>query len=199
MAGLKRCAPSKAIRSLSGLVSSFRRDKSEGRNRFDSEDCAVRLQLLIPMRWKITIAVALAASFVAYADERMTAKEARPLDPTASNIVGQFHQVGFPKYTDLERQVIERAQKEQDEQAAIYERVGVGKSVFDYPGLIALGPIRYDPSGPIPYSLTIGIRPHNSEFAKTFGEYRIEIDEKGVIQGKSKVQYSSDNAELPQR
>ncbi len=77
----------------------------------------------------------------------------------------------------------------------MYERIELGRSVFDYPGLIALGPIRYDPRGKIPYSLMIGIRPHISEFAETFGEYRIKVDEKGIVQSKSKVKYSWNKAE----
>ncbi len=97
----------------------------------------------LQMQWIGTTAVLLVTSLLVLADERESLKEVH-LDPTSSDIVGQFHQMGFPKYTDVEKRIIGRAQKVQDERTAMYGRIEIGKSVFDYPGLIALGTIRYE-------------------------------------------------------
>ena len=140
------------------------------------------------MRFLITIVIALNLS--ALAEEKPIAPTEIRFDAKSPDIIGQFHQVGHPKYTDVEKQIIARAQKMQDEHAAAYQRIAMGKSVFDYPGLIALGTTNYDPSLKRPYILTIGIRPHLPDFANSFCEYRIEIDEKGIIQSKTKVPYS---------
>jgi hypothetical protein len=140
------------------------------------------------MRSLIGMATLLGTFLAASADERSVLREVR-LDPASTDIVGQFHQVGYPKYTDVEKQIIDRAQKMQDEHDAMFKRIEVGKSVFDYRGLIALGPIVTDPDGGNSYTLTIGIRPHLVEFSETFGEYQIEIDGKGIVRNKTKVTY----------
>lgn len=126
---------------------------------------------------------------IASAEERSTLKEAPTLDPNASDILSEFRQVGLPKYTDVEKRIIDRVGKIYDEHTALYERIEKGKSVLEYPGLIALGVIRYDPKEQIPYSLTFGVRPHNAEFAKVFCEYRITFDAKGIVESKAKVAY----------
>lgn len=126
---------------------------------------------------------------LALSEERPILREAQPLDPKATDIVGEFHKVGLPKYTDIDKQVIARAQKLQVEHKDMYQRVEVGKSLFDYPGLITLGIIHYDPKAPIHYSLTIGVRPHIAEFADAFTEFRITFDNKGIIRNKSEVEY----------
>lgn len=142
------------------------------------------------MRWIITTIICMATLTALSADERAILKEMRALDPDSPDIIGQFKQVGPPKHTDIEKKIIARAQKMQDEHTAIFDRIEMGKSVFDYPGLIARGTIRYDLHGRVPYALTIGIRPHIPEFAGSFAEYKIEFDDKGIVQGKSKVSYS---------
>lgn len=124
---------------------------------------------------------------LASADDRASLKEPLPPDPEAPDIVAQFHKLGSPKYTLEEQRIIDRARKLQNEHSAMYERVEKGKSVFDYPGLIAHGPVRYDPKESPSYSLVIGIRAHNSVFAGAFREYRIVFDEKGIVRGKSKL------------
>ncbi|MES2981863.1 MAG: hypothetical protein V4727_06080 [Verrucomicrobiota bacterium] len=136
------------------------------------------------------ILMALAAfgtSQILPAEGQFEATAARPLDPDSPDIIGQFYQVGLPKYTDIEKRIIERAQKLQDEHTAIFNKIAIGNTVFDYPRLIALGVIRYDQQGQIPYTLTFGIRPHITEFAGSFGEYLIQFDAKGIVQSKSKV------------
>lgn len=145
---------------------------------------------LMPIRAIISTLIVLTTLVTLQADDRALLREPRPLDPDSTDVVGQFHQVGYPKYTDIERRVIDRAQKLQDEHTAIFNKIEIGKSVFDYPGLIALGVIRYDQGVRVPYILTVGVRPHLSEFAGSFGEYRVEFDAKGVVQSKSKVRYS---------
>jgi hypothetical protein len=141
-----------------------------------------------------TILLAIAALIVADVEaqeDRIKAIEARPLDPDAQDIIGEFHRIGLPKYNDVEKRIIDRAQKVQDEQTAIYNRIALGNSVFDYPGLIALGSIQYYQRKQFPYALTFGIRPHISEFAASFCEYRIEFDDKGIVKGKTKVSYEN--------
>ena len=145
-----------------------------------------------------SILIALAAlgtSQIAPAEGPIAATELRPLDPDSPDIVSQFHRIGLPKYTDTEKRIIDRAQKLQHEQTAIFNKIAIGNSVFDYPGLIALGAIRYDQRGQIPYTLTFGIRPHISEFAGSFCEYRIQFDGKGIVQSKSKVPHLFKTAE----
>jgi hypothetical protein len=134
-------------------------------------------------------------SHILPAEGPIAATEARPLDPDSPDIISQFHRVGLPKYTDIEKRIIDRAQKVQDEQTAIFNKIVIGNSVFDYPGLMAHGVIRYDQRGQIPYTLTFGIRPHISEFAGSFGEYRIHFDGKGIVQSKSKVPNAFKKAE----
>jgi len=135
----------------------------------------------------ILIAIAtLIASPVLHAEERMVPTERR-LDPNSPDIVGQFHQIGLPKNTDIEKQIIDRAQKLQDRHGIAFNKVEIGKSVLEYPGLIAMGAIRHDPRKTVPYTLTIGIRPHLSEFAESFREYLIEFDDKGVVLKKTTV------------
>ncbi len=131
--------------------------------------------------------VALGTSQILPAEGQFPATEARPLDPDSPDIIGQFYQVGLPKHTDIEKRIIDRAKKLQDEHTAIFNKIAIGNTVFDYPGLIALGVIRYDQRGQIPYTLTFGIRPHFSEFAGSFVEYRIQFDAKGIVKDKSKV------------
>lgn len=141
-----------------------------------------------------SLSILLACATLALSEESPIIREAQPLDPKATDIVGEFHKVGLPKYTDIEKQVIARAQKLQVEHTAMYQRIEVGKSLFDYPGLIALGTIHHDPKAPIPYSLTIGVRPHISEFSDSFREYRITFDNKGIVQSKSTVEYKWEKA-----
>jgi hypothetical protein len=136
-----------------------------------------------------SLSILLAFVTLALSEERPIIREAQPLDPKAADIVGEFHKVGLPKYTDIDKQVIARTQKLQVEHKDMYQRVEVGKSLFDYPGLITLGIIHYDPKAPIPYSLNIGVRPHIAEFADTFTEFRITFDNKGMIRNKSEVEY----------
>ena len=135
----------------------------------------------------LIVLAALVASHILAAGGPIVATEARPLDPDAPDIIGQFHRVGLPKHTDIEKRIIDRAQKLQNEQTIIFNKIAIGNSVFDYPGLIALGTIRYEQREQISYILTFGIRPHFSEFAGSFCEYRIEFDARGMVKGKSKV------------
>ena len=143
----------------------------------------------------LTFLLVLASSLTLVADEAVAVREARPLDPDSPDIVGQFHRVGFPKYTDVEKKIIDRAKMLQDEQAAIFKRVKVGRSVFDYPGLIAMGVIYFDPSAPGSYVLTFGIRPHISVFAGSFSEFQIRFNLKGVIESKRTVPSEWNQAE----
>jgi hypothetical protein len=110
-------------------------------------------------------------------------------------VIGKFHRIGYPKYTDVEKQIIDRAQKLQNEQTAAFDEIEIGRSVFDYPGLIAKGAIRFDPRVPSSYVLTFGIRPHLSVFAGAFNELQIEFDGKGVIKSKRKVPSEWNQAE----
>jgi hypothetical protein len=137
---------------------------------------------------KLITAFLLTCGALAFSEEIPLLREARTLDPKATDIVGEFHKVGLPKYTEIEKQVIARAQKLQNEHTAMFERIEMGKSLFDYPRLIALGIIHYDSKGTINYSLTIGIRPHIPEFAEAFSEYRITFDSKGLIRSKSRME-----------
>lgn len=147
------------------------------------------------LHWNLTIAVFLTCGTLSFSEENPILREARSLDPKASDIVGEFHKVGLPKYTDIDKQVIARAQKLQNEHTTMYGRIEIGKSLFDYPGLVALGKIHYHPKATIPYSLTIGIRPHIPEFADAFCEYRITFDSKGMIQTKTKVEFTGNTAQ----
>jgi hypothetical protein len=137
-----------------------------------------------------TILLAMTCWTLASAEDRPLIRDVRPLDPASPDIVGQFHQIGLPKYTDIEKQIIDRAQKLQDKHAALFNKVEIGKSVFEYPGLIAMGTLRYAEDNKQPYSLTLGIRPHHSLFADSFNEYLIGFDSKGIVQHKAKVPYS---------
>ena len=138
---------------------------------------------------------ALGASHILPVEGQISATEARSLDPDSPDIISRFHRIGLPKYTDIEKRIIDRAQKLQDGQTAIFNEIAIGNSVFYYPGLMALGAIRYEQRGQIPYTLTFGIRPHISEFAGSFGEYRIQFDDKGIVQSKSKVPHVFKKAE----
>lgn len=140
------------------------------------------------MRFLCTTIIAMNLSALA-AEKPIAPTEIR-FDANSPDIIGQFHQIGLPKYTDVEKQIIARAQTMQEKHTAVYQRIAVGKSVSDYPGLIALGTTNYDPALKRAYILTIGIRPHLPEFANSFCEYHIGIDEKGIIQSKTKVPYS---------
>lgn len=137
----------------------------------------------------ISILIALVSWSLASAQDRPLIRDASPLDPNSPNIVGQFHQIGLPKYTENEKQVIDLAQKLQDEHTALFNEVEIGKSVFEYPGLITKGTLRYTEDNKHPYTLTIGIRPHHELFAGCFGEYQIQLDSKGIVQHKSEVPY----------
>lgn len=121
------------------------------------------------------------------AKEPITPTEALPLDPDSQDIVKELHRIGLPKYTEVEKQIIDRAKKLQDDQTAMYQKITVGSSVFDYPGLLAISKIHYDESHPIPYSLLLGIRPHIPEFSETFKQYSVQFDAKGIIQKKSVI------------
>jgi hypothetical protein len=147
------------------------------------------------LHWNLTTAIFLVFWSIAFSEENPILREARPLDPKATDIVGEFHRVGLPKYTAIDQQVIARAQKLQNEHTAMYERIEISKSLFDYPGLMALGKIHYNPKANIPYSLTIGIRPHIPEFADAFCEYRITFDSKGMIQTKTKLEFTGNKAQ----
>ena len=141
----------------------------------------------MPVQAILTLLAILTTSLVIAADEPVAAREARPLDPDSPDVIGQFHRIGYPKYTEVEKRIIDRAQKLQDEQTAVFDEIRIGRSVFDYPGLIARGAIRFDPRAPSSYVLTFGIRPHLSVFAGSFNELQIEFDAKGVIKSKRKV------------
>lgn len=50
-----------------------------------------------------SILIALVSWSLASAEDRSLIREASPLDPNSQDIVGQFHQIGLPKYTDIEK------------------------------------------------------------------------------------------------
>ena len=142
---------------------------------------------MMNIQYILIAVVALSATHILPAEDRITATKARPLDPDSPDIIGQFHLIGQPKYTDNEKRIIDRAQKMQDEHTAIYKKIAVGKSVFDYPGLLALTKIHYEEKNQIPYSLLLGIRPHIPEFSGAFRQYSIQFDATGIIQMKSQI------------
>ncbi len=131
--------------------------------------------------------VVLSVLHIIPAEGQIEATEARPLNPDALDIIGEFRRVGQPKYTDIEKRIIDRAQKLQDEHTAIFNKIAIGNSVFDYPGLLALGTIRYDEHDQYPYFITLGISPHISEFSDAFRQYSIQFDAKGIVQKKSRI------------
>ncbi len=149
----------------------------------------------MPIRGMLSLLVALITSSILVAQEPRAVREARPLDPNSSDPIGQFHRIGNPKYTAVEKLIINRAQKLQDEHTAVFNKIEIGKSVFEYPGLIARGPINFDARGTASYSLVLGIRPHLAVFAGSFSKYRIQFDDKGIIQSKLKVQSEWNKAE----
>ena len=131
------------------------------------------------------ILIFLAISPLLTAQEQLAAKDTRVLDPNSPDIIGQFRQIGLPKHTDVEKQIISRAQKLQEQHAAIFQKIELGKSIFDYPGLISMGAIHHERDAKNPYNLTIGICPHIAEFAESFHEFVIEFDDKGIIRKKT--------------
>ena len=52
---------------------------------------------------------ALGASHILPVEGQISATEARSLDPDSPDIISRFHRIGLPKYTDIEKRIIDRA------------------------------------------------------------------------------------------
>ena len=137
----------------------------------------------------------LATASFSIADENAQIVRERVLQPDSPDLIGQLRQIGFPKYTADEKRILARAHALQSKHDAAFKGVIIGRSVFEFDGLVAMGVMNYHPDQKNPYSLTIGIRPHIDFFSKSFREYRIMIDKKGIVQSKSVVAYTINNAE----
>ena len=80
-----------------------------------------------------------------------------------------FSSVGSPKYTPRDRKIL--------------DNIDIGKAVFEYPGLIARGTVRFDEDNPgKEYQLTLGIKPRfagENDPESSFSQLLIVFDTKG--------------------